>query len=128
MTKACATKGLRKYTFWIFSGAMYSPCFRKKNHHLKWNEKGIKKKKKWHTRLRQMKYLSFLRGFESKPSNSGFVLRCFTSKLQCIKLNNVLSLTSLIHWTAEITISFFLILLSCKRFRRKSIQDSKQKY
>ena len=36
MTKACATKGLRKYTFWIFSGAINSPCFRKKNnHHLK---------------------------------------------------------------------------------------------
>ena len=42
--KACATNGLRKYTFWIFSRAIYSPCFRKKtNHHLKWNKKRNKK-------------------------------------------------------------------------------------
>ena len=31
------------------------------------------------------KYLSSLRGFESKPSSSDFVLRYFTSKLQCIQ-------------------------------------------
>ena len=35
-------------------------------------------------RLRQIKYLSSLRGFESKPSNSDFVLRCFTSKLKTV--------------------------------------------